>query len=148
MTTQKAYATKDDAFDKYGEDYVLTSVTRDSKPDLKAFSRALTNATSEIDSYVGARYTVPLVAPVPDIIVGYCVDIAIYKSSADPGTHTDEKRRRYDDAVEWLTKVAKGTVSILTLNAAGEEVDEDDTDMPIMKASPRLFSRRTQRGLA
>ena len=149
MTTQQTpYADYDYAVDKYGEDYVLTSVTRDSKPDKKAFHKALVNATSFIDSHVAPRYpgVVPLSNP-PDIIRGYCVDIAIYQASADPGTHTEEKRSRFDDAVAWLEKVAAGKVAIMTLESDGSEVDAGDTDMPVMKASPRLFSRHKLRGL-
>lgn len=147
-TQQTPYADYDYAVDKYGEDYVLTSVTRDSKPDKKAFYKALVNATSFIDSHVAPRYpgVVPLANP-PDIIRGYCVDIAIYNASAEPGTATDEKRKRFDDAVEWLEKVGAGKVAIMTLEPDGSESDAGDTNMPIMNAQPRLFTRHTTRGM-
>lgn len=140
-----AYATLDDAKTKYGENYVLTSVTRDDEPDLAAFDTALDTATSTIDSYVGSRYPIPL-DPVPSIVAGYCIDIAIYLASSTAGTHTDEKRLRYEDAIDWLKAVAAGKAIISVLNDDGVGIDKDEV-LPVMKASPRLFTRRTMRGL-
>jgi phage gp36-like protein len=138
-----AYATIQQAKDLYGEDYVLTSVTRSDVADEDAFTRALAKASSEIDSYLGAQYTVPLESA-PDIVVQYCVDIAIYKASADAGAATDEKRKRYDDALAWLKLAAKGTV-VLDTDGDGEV----DTSVPLVETSTatRIFSRTKMDGL-
>lgn len=149
-----SYASVQDAKDQYGEDYVLTSVSRDDTPDLNAFAKALDEATSEIDSYIGGRYTVPL-TNVPSVVKRRCVDMAIYIASADAGTYTDEKRKRYDDAIDWLTMVANGkAVLVFPVVEDGDGAvidpggtDEGDTDLPIVLAEPRLFTRCKMRGL-
>lgn len=143
---QQPYASIDEAIAQYGEDYILTSVTREAKPDKNAFTAALLRATSEIDSYIGPRYVVPL-AIVPEIVKIRCIDMAVYHASADPGTATEEKRKRYDDCIDWLTKVAKGLVAIMTLQGSGVETDSGDTNLPIMRAQVRLFTRDTTRGM-
>lgn len=108
-----AYATKDDAVDRYSADYVLVSVTRDGEPDYVALDKALDDATDEIDSRISAQYTVPLTAPVPKIVTRYCIDIAIYFASMECGSGlTDEKRTRYEDAISWLKAVAAGTATL------------------------------------
>jgi phage gp36-like protein len=139
-----SYATIQDANDMYGEDYVLTSVDRDSdgEPDTTALTKALSKASSEIDSYLGVRYNVPLTT-VPEIIKGYTIDIAIYKCSSGPAAGlTEEKRQRYDDAIKWLINLSKGVTSL-----GLEETDADTEHRPVIEAETRLFTRSKLRGL-
>ncbi len=138
-----AYATVEDAKEAYGENYVLTSVTREDTPDEAALTRHLAKASSEIDSYLGAQYDVPLEEP-PEIVVQYCVDIGIYRASADAGTGTDEKRLRYEDALDWLKLVAKGTV---VLDVDGDGETDGGNQLPEISAPARLFSRSKMAGL-
>ena len=139
-----AYATIEDAKTMYGEELILTSVTRADTPDEEAFTVALTKATSEIDSYARAQYTTPL-SPVPDIVQRYCIDIAIYTASADAGTTTVEKRTRYEDALKWLKLLAAGTVT-LDLDDDGE-ADNVGGGLPEISGPDRVFSRTSMRGL-
>ena len=134
-----SYATLQDAIDLYGETYVLTSVDRDEDgaSDTTAITDALTQASSFIDSYLGARYDVPIPAPVPALLVKYEVDIAIYQLSADAGTGTDEKRRRYEDAEKWLINVAKGVASLGLDDPTDEQEHLPQTSYP----NARLFTR-------
>lgn len=132
------YADLDDATDLYGEDYVLSSVDRDDdgNPDVEALRAALGQASSEMDSYLGVRFTVPI-APVPQLLVRYCVDIAIYQLAPDAGSYTDEKRRRYEDAIRWLQAVAAGKAALPVTPPT------EDTQQPVpeMVSSTRLFTR-------
>lgn len=110
-----SYATIQNAKDLYGEEYVLQSVDRDSngEPDTTSLTNAFAQASSEMDTYLGVRYSVPLSSPVPEIVKQFCVDIAIYKLSSHPGGGlTEEKRKRYEDAIKWLTNLAKGVVTL------------------------------------
>lgn len=136
-----AYAALQDAKDRYGEDFILTAVTRADTPDLDSFDKALDSASSEIDSYLASQYTVP-VDPVPALIVRYCVDIAIYTASGDAGTGTDEKRLRYEDALKWLSKVAKGEV-VLDIDGDGEADNAGEGGVPAYSTSARIFTRTT-----
>ena len=92
-----AYAVTQDAIDLYGEDYVLTSVDRDEDgdADVTAFTDALTQAQSELDSYIGIVFDLPLIT-VPSVLARFTIDVAIYISSANPAEMTDEKKDRYE----------------------------------------------------
>lgn len=143
-----AYATLTDATTLYSEDYVLTSVDRDGdgKPDYDAFSASLAQASSEMDTYLGARYDVPI-APVPPILVRYAVDIAIYQASSTYGGGlTEEKRKRYDDALKWLTNAAKGIVS-LGLSQADETTTQENLPQVASSNPERIFTRTRLGGL-
>lgn len=137
-----AYAVFQDALDLYGRDYVLTSIDRDDDgtPDLTSLTAALDQASSEIDSYLRSRYPVPL-DPVPSLVKRYAIDIALYLCSPDPAAATDEKRRRYEDAIRWLEKVAEGKLSL------GAEEPTVDSSTPQLSYCPRRFSRTSMRGL-
>ncbi len=137
------YADTDDAFDLYGSDYVNTSVrlTTEGDPDLDTLCKALVKASSEIDSYLSIQYTLPL-ATVPEVIVQACIDMAIYRTSADAGTGTEEKRKRYDDAIRWLKDIARGIAGIIIVGDAAPATQSPEFTGPV-----RLFSRSTMRGL-
>lgn len=140
-----AYATQADAEALYGEAYVLRAVDRDEdgKPDLTALTAAFANASNEIDSYASVRYPVP-VAPTPSIFVQFCIDIAFYRLAYDPAHGlSDEKQARYDNAIKWLTRLAKGEVSVGAADPAGAAVD-----LPRVAESPsRVFGRSRAGGL-
>jgi phage gp36-like protein len=107
------YATTQDAIDLYGEDYILTSVDRDENgvADTPAFADAITQGQSELDSYIGVLYNLPLVN-VPDVLVRFTVDVAVYVSSMEAGTLTKEKTKRYERAIAWAVKVSEGKASL------------------------------------
>lgn len=136
------YATTKDAIDLYGTLYVLGSVSREASPNKVAFDKALADASSEMDTYLSRNYTVPI-SPVAPVLLRYCVDIAVYVSSADAGSVTEEKRKRYEDALRWLTLVAKGTVSVPGTTAPSAS----DGAVPQISGPDRIFSRTKMDGL-
>lgn len=137
-----SYATTKDAIDLYGAQYALGSVAREGSPNKASFEKALADASSEMDSYLSSAYDVP-VSPVTPVISRYCIDIAIYIASADAGSVTDEKRKRYEDAIRWLTLVAKGTAVI-----AGTDGTAASAGTTVQIAGPaRIFSRSKMDGL-
>jgi phage gp36-like protein len=146
-----AYAVYQDAVDQYGEAYVLSSVTALDPDDgtpvpeaTAAFNKAAAKASSEMDSYLGVVYSTP-VTPVADILVRFCVDISLYLASIDAGSGTDEKRRRYEDALAWLKRIADGKAVLVT---DGEEAEAPVNEhLPVLSAPARLFSRSTMGGL-
>lgn len=71
--------------------------------DAGVVAEALADADSEIDSYIGARYVLPLVV-VPDVLVGCACDIARYYLYEDHPTET--VIRRYEKRLAWLKLVA------------------------------------------
>jgi phage gp36-like protein len=135
-----AYIGVADLIERYGADYVTASCDRDQNgdPDTSALERALDEASARIDARLEVRYTVP-VSPVPAVLASLCGDIAIYLASTDPLALTDDKRRRYEDAMKELVAIASG--------AAGLGVVEVVPAAPSLRfSSPcRIFTRSTLR---
>lgn len=107
------YATQQDIIDRYGEQHLLILADRDNdgQADTDVVDQALQDATSEIDTYVAAKYVTPL-ATVPDALKRICVDIVVYRLASDRGRATDEARKRYEDAIGLLRRIASGEVSL------------------------------------
>jgi phage gp36-like protein len=107
------YATLQTLVDQVGIDELTRSSDRDGDgvADVGVIDRALEDAAAEIDSYVGVKYKLPL-NPVPAVVITHSGSIALYRMSLETATWTEEKRRRYDDALRWLRDVAKGLASL------------------------------------
>ena len=110
------YCTRDDLRTRFGEIELRQIAAADSGhgTDETRIARALADATGEVDTYLGTRYPVPL-ATVPDAIARVAADIARYRlyDQAAP----EEVRRRYEDAVSLLRRIASGDVRIQALEA-------------------------------
>lgn len=131
-----AYATQQQLIERYGEQALLVAADRGAGAiDTDAVSRALDDATAEIETYVARRYDLPL-PMVPTILQQLACDIAFYRLSADAGSGTDEKRKRYEDAKELLARLADGSVRL--------GFQPQTRDAVVLVSGPkRLFSRRT-----
>lgn len=107
------YATQQDFIDAFGEVEAieLTNLDNAAATSVNAppLTKALTDASATIDAYVGARYVLPL-SVVPAPLDRHCLDIARYY--LDRIRSREDVRARYDDAIKFLTSVAKGTVSL------------------------------------
>jgi len=134
------YATQQDIIDQYDENELIIASDKDNLgvPDPVIVEQALIAASNEIDTYVGSRYTLPLV-PVPPVLKPLCIDIALYKMSTSTGV-TEEKRTRYEDAVKLLTKIANGTIVF------GKEVPPVNQSAACFSGPVRQFSRDTLKG--
>jgi phage gp36-like protein len=96
------------------EDPTVTTVN--SAP----ITQALADASAEIDGYIEGRFALPLVNP-PSILVRLTTDIAMYRlQTLRPLQDLADARRRYDDAIAMLGKVAQGELT-LGLDAHGTE---------------------------
>lgn len=146
-----AYATQEDIVTLYSSDALFVADRDgDGTPDATAVERALTSASEEIDSYLGVRHALPL-SGVPGPLVQLAVDMALYRLASSRDLLSDEHRRRYDDAIKHLVKLAEGKAS---LNLPGP-VDAETGDAslpssprPVVSTGPeRLFTRETLRGM-
>ncbi len=130
------YASQQDMIDRYGPDALLAATDLDGVVAADRVANAIADASDEIDSYVGKRYSLPLVS-VPRVLSRLTVDIAVYRM-ADEASQTEEKRKRYEDAVKLLDSIAKGKVSL------GLEADTDTSpaeQMVEMASQPRQMHR-------
>lgn len=139
-----AYATLQDLIDRYGERTVITSSDRDGngQADADAVAHALDEVSSEIDTYLAARYALPL-PEVPSILVRLACDMALHQVSFEAGAATDEKKARYDSAVDLLKLIAKGTVQLPLPPAAAVTT----TTAPRTSSPAREFTRNTLKGV-
>jgi phage gp36-like protein len=82
-----------------------------------AINEALAWASGRVDSYAGARYTLPLQPS--EQIEKMTVDFAAYFLEQNRGTIREGEQKAYDDAMAFLKDLAKG---LATLDQpAGEE---------------------------
>lgn len=139
-----AYCTQSDIVEQLDED-ILIQLTDDADAgtvDADTVTRAIADADAEIDSYCGVRHSVPF-ATVPDIILKYSVDIAIYNLYARRKGAPDYRKERYDNAIRFLKDVAAGRASL------GED-DPDappmDTHTPDISSNTRIFTRDKMSG--
>ncbi|WP_281545898.1 phage protein Gp36 family protein [Grimontia sp. SpTr1] len=136
------YATVDDMLARYGEDvvYPLADKDQDDALDEEAAERSLNDATGLMNSYLGTRYPLPLLE-VPDLLTRLCVDIALYWLADDAGGATEEKRQRFEDAIQWLENIAKGRVELGLDAPTDDEPGSLNDDGMVFTSAERLFSR-------
>jgi phage gp36-like protein len=117
------YATQQDVTDRYGEDLLWMIAVLPPDPDAEpdtpeaeerldevSIARALSDAASECDVYLNARYEMPLPA-VPPVLKICCVDIAVYNMATGTAS-TEEIAKRYDRAVSLLKQISRGTADL------------------------------------
>lgn len=140
-----SYATLQTLIDQFGEGEVVRSADRDGDgiADTDVVERALEHADGIIDSRVGVKYSVPL-NPVPKVVIAYAGDIALYRMSEDTASYTEEKRKRYDDALAWLKAVAEGK-AVLGGQPEPPAVGGDGSIRVV--AQPREYTRQTLGGI-
>jgi len=145
------YAIAQDIVELYGPSALyVADRDNDGAADDGAVTRALSLASDEIDSYVGVRYALPLPAA-PGILRQHCVDIAVYRLALSADVLTEEHRRRYDDAIAHLLRIANGKAALVLPVDPDAPVDPDDTPgsnspRPIVAdGPPRLFTREAMR---
>lgn len=135
------YATQQDLIDRYGEEEIVQLTDRADPPqgaiDATAVTRALEDASHEIDGYLAARYTLPLTTT-PQVLVRLACDIARYRLYDDRAT--EAVTQRYRDAVRFLEAIARGQVN-LGLDASAQA--PATSGGPDFSAPDRVFSAET-----
>lgn len=138
-----AYSTINDVLKMLSEaDLIeLTEDVNATAYDPLVVDRAITDADAEIDGYVGARYKVSR-APVPPVLRKYSVDMAIYNLYSRRQIVNAAWRKRYEDAISYLTLVAQGKISL----GAGDAEPGAVNHAPSIQGPERIFSRRSLKG--
>jgi Mu-like prophage protein gp36 len=137
------------------EDYIAYFTVRDAAtvsaprgradPDEERIAYHLQSASNRIDSYIGARYRLPL-ADVPDALRDYCCDIARFLLTGTEHRCSEEIRIRYDDAISWLKLVAAGKTGIGSNPENGSVVEPSSPDVTFYAGGEDLWSRRRTGG--
>jgi phage gp36-like protein len=129
------YASKQDIDDLYGEDLLrrVTDHDDDGESDSPVIARGLADASAVIDSYISARYTLPLIS-VPSVLKKICIDLGIYSMAPQDSRRTTEMRQRYEDAMAMLRDIASGK--------SGLGLVDDGTGNPTTPTSAPLTRMR------
>src|ERR1700683_3221405 len=142
-----SYATPTDIINRYpnrdlvqltNEDPTITTV------NTTVLQQALSDASAEIDGYLGGRFTLPLTDP-PAVLNRLASDVAIYRLQALRPLHDlADARKRYDDAIAMLTKVACGELTLgIALDGHKPAIAQA---AEIVEGPKRVFNRNTMRG--
>jgi phage gp36-like protein len=131
------YAVQQNLIDRFGEQELVQLTDRDGAGviDAAVLTQGLADADGIINGYLASRYTVPL-ATVPAVIVSMASDIARYYLYDDAAT--EQVTKRYDDAIRFLSQVAKGELS-LGVDDAGDAPASGD--LPQFEGGGNVFDR-------
>ena len=137
------YAVHTDMVNRHGDELVTITFDRDGDGEIDeaAETASLTDATNEINGYLAGVYTLPL-ATVPPLLTLYCCDIAIYRG-AQGAVVTDEIRQRFEDAIKFLTMVAKGMIKLFSSDPSAPNGGTGAS----FEAGPRIFTSKTMRNM-
>jgi len=133
-----AYATYDDLIMRFGQDQILVLADRDGdgQADAEVIARALADADAEIDVYLSARYQLPLAESQP-LLTRLACDIAVYRMCGDDAhMATEERRKRFEDAVALLRRIRSGEVAV-----GPQPEPQSSTGSASLIAGPRRFKR-------
>lgn len=137
------YITKTDILSQLQESYLiqLTDDANAGVVDDAKVNAAISHAEGEVDGYLSVRYDTP-VSPVPQAVVAFVVDIAIYRLYARRTGAPDDVLQRYKDAVAFFDRCSRGVVSLgvktIIPDNSGGSVD--------IKSNPRVFTRDSMGG--
>ncbi len=85
-------------------------------------AKAIDDADREIDGYLGARFTVPLLS-VSETVRRLSVDIAVYNLYSRREKVPEHRMERYRNAIRFLEQAASGKVSLGAADPDGTPLD-------------------------
>ncbi len=112
------YITNADIQERLGNDtYVsLTDDNRDGAADVGVVDEARLAADGEVNSFLARRYQVPinltLHPELSDLLASMTLDVAEYRLRLRRPPVSEDARRRFAQAVDWLTRVADGRIDL------------------------------------
>lgn len=119
-----AYTSKALMIARWGTDEVARSADRDPQDGVsedEAIAAACEDASSLVDSYLVKAGIVVPVDPAPAVLVMHATNVAMYELSQGVGAaYTEEKRKRFEDAISWLKTMASGSGALPGIEPANK----------------------------
>ncbi len=138
-----SYCSTQALIDRFSEDELISlTETKNTDGDYTGainqtqVDNAIADADATIDSYLAARYPLPLLQ-VPPILNRFACDIARY--FLHDRAPLEEVSNRYKEAIRFLEKVASGSIS-LGVDHTGNRVETNDS--AVIESDGRVFSRK------
>lgn len=119
-------------------DLLTKSRSDNNQPDDAIIVDALGDATALMDSYIVARYTLPL-SVAPATLPQVCCVIAWY--FLQDTRATEQSTQRYKDAIRWLEGVRDGKIPLGTDTTGAAPEGENLVEIV---SDPSVFSRKQQ----
>lgn len=140
-----AYATIQDMVSQFGGAEMIAITDRDNfgAIDEVVAEGALQRASDTINSYLAARFALPLQV-VPTQLADACCDIARYKLVGANASETDVVRLRYKDALKMLEQIRDGKLDV-GLTAAGQAPAAESAGVRV-SGPVRVFDDNSLRG--
>lgn len=109
------YATVDAMKSKFGEQELI-QLTDNEEPyqyaiNLNKLNSAIEEANSEIDAYVGSRYSLPLHVT-PPFLVNIGCNLARFYAVTGDLAENDPIKNRYEASLKTLSKISKGELTL------------------------------------
>ncbi|RKY70046.1 MAG: DUF1320 domain-containing protein [Candidatus Latescibacterota bacterium] len=104
--------------------------------DQTRIDQMILDADSEINGYLGSRYSVPMV-PVLPIIIKYSVDIAIYNLYSRRQGPPEHRETRYKNAIRFFEQVAAGKITL----GANDPNPTVTAGAPLISKPETIFNR-------
>lgn len=135
-----SYFERQDYIDRHGADELLQLTDRDGDglEDLAVLDKAVLDADAEIDSYLGARYTLPL-AGTPELLKRIARDLVRYFLFDQRAP--EEVRLRYQRAIKLLEGIRDGDVSLGLAPASTPPGGETIGGEIMVSNQDRIFKR-------
>lgn len=136
------YAAQQDLYDRFGQTEIDTLADRngDGVPDPGVITGVLADADETINSYLQARYTLPLVlldGSAPVLLTRLACDLARYDLYGDAVPAVVQTRR--DAATKMLQAISTGTASL----GIAQAVEPASSDAPKIAGGSRKFTDDT-----
>lgn len=138
-----AYVTQQDLIDRFGLEEIRELSDRNDTGviDAAVVSRAIGDVQAQIDSYIGARYTLPLTV-VPEVLKRVACDLTRYQLYDIKVP--DNVETRYQEHLKFLADVSKGTA---TLGTDTSNTEPQASAGGVKYAAPdRIFNANTLQG--
>lgn len=150
-----AYASPDDMIARYPNRDLVQLTNEDptqTTVNTASLQQALDDAAAEIDGYIESRFALPLSDP-PAVLNRLSTDIAMYRlQSLRPLHDLADARKRYEDVVALLVRVARGEV---TLGLAADNAEPNQAQGSVVTKAggdaggelpQRIFDRGSLKG--
>lgn len=110
----------------------------DGTADAAVVTQAIENASGTIDSYLQAKYVVPLAPPIPAEIRRICIRLAVCELQSGLDSLTEDQQRACDSAIEELEKIAEGKKDVGLVPKPSESAGAPNVQY---NGQDRLFGR-------